>query len=181
MNIRKALLESPVQIKSEAAKIAAYAASAPEHFGELMQCFLVNEYRLQQRAAWCVSMAVRQNKMLIEPYISALVRQLARKDTHNAVHRNSLRILQDIEIPEAYIGELMNACFRFVESSQTPVAIKVFALTVLGNLAINFPEIKQEIQLLIDFNIEHESPAFKARAKKVLKKLSLSAGDVRIY
>mgnify|MGYP001548832038 CR=1 FL=1 len=173
MNIRKALLEPPVQLKPEAAKIAAYAASSPKRFDELTQCFLSNEYRLQQRAAWCVSMAVRKNNKLIQPYINTLVQQLNRKDVHNAIHRNSLRILQDIDIPEAYTGELMNACFNFVESPQTPIAIKAFALTVLGNLAMSVPEIRPEIKLIINFNIGHESPAFKVRAREVLKKIGL--------
>lgn len=172
MNIRKALLEPPVQLKPEAAKIAAYAASSSKRFDELMQCFLSNEYRLQQRAAWCVSMAARRNNHLIQPYIQILVQQLNRKDVHNAIHRNSLRILQDVDIPDAYTGALMNACFNFVESPQTPVAIKAFALTVLGNLAAAVPEIRPEIKLIIDFNIGHESPAFKVRARKVLKKIS---------
>lgn len=171
MNIRKALLEPPVQLKPEVAKIAIYAAATPQRFAILMQCFLSNEYRLQQRAAWCVGIAVQKNNKLIQPYIHILVQQLNRKDVHDAIHRNILRILQDIDVPESCAGVLMNACFNFVESPRTPIAIKAFALTVLGNLAMSVPEIKSEIKLIIDFNAEHESQAFKARARKVLKKI----------
>ncbi|ANI90014.1 hypothetical protein A9P82_12415 [Arachidicoccus ginsenosidimutans] len=172
MNIREALLEPSVQIKSEALKIADYATSSKKRFDELMQCFLSNEYRLQQRAAWCVSMAARKNKQLIISYVPFLVQQLSRKDVHDAILRNSLRILQEVEIPAKYFGETMNACFAFVESATTPIAIKAFALTVLGNIAQHIPEIKNEIKLLIDFQINNASAGFKARAKQVLKQIN---------
>lgn len=171
MNIRKSLLEPSVQLKPEAEKIAAYAASSANRFDALMQCFLSNEYRLQQRASWCVSLAVQNNNKHIEPYIGTLVQQLSRKDVPNAIYRNSLRILQYIEVPQTYTGELINACFNFVETPGTPVAIKAFALTVLGNLAVSVPEIKPEIKLVIEFKIGYESAAFKVRAREVLKKL----------
>lgn len=96
-----------------------------------MQCFLCNEYRIAQRAAWSVSWAAQKNPALIQPYIKDLIAQLPRKDVHNAVIRNSVRVLQKIEIPESLHGELMNNCFAFIESPLTPVAIKAFSLTTL--------------------------------------------------
>lgn len=39
--------------------------------------FLSNEYRLAQRAAWCVSRAARKKSELIKPHIKDLVVQLA--------------------------------------------------------------------------------------------------------
>lgn len=108
-------------------KISAFACSSPKHFKELMQCFLSNEYRLAQRAAWSVSRAAQKHPELIKPYIKDLIAQLPRKEVHDAVIRNSVRILQQVEIPEALHGELMNNCFGFIESPSTPAAIKVFS------------------------------------------------------
>ena len=115
MNIREELLRDKIQLKEQALKISAYASSSSQHFKELMQCFLSNEYRLAQRAAWSVSWSAKKDAELIKPYIKDLVAQLSRKDVHDAVIRNSVRILQQIEVPDSLHGELMNHCFAFIE------------------------------------------------------------------
>ena len=64
----------------------------------------------------------------------------------------------------------MDACCKYVESSTEAVAIKAFALTVLGNLAKKYPEIIPEIKIIIEDQLAHQTAAFKSRAKKFLKK-----------
>ena len=86
------------------------------------------------RHAWSVSWAARKKPELIKPYIKDLVAQLNRTDVHNAVIRNSVRVLEEIEIPESMHGDVMNACFGFIEKPSVPLAIKVFSLATLFNL-----------------------------------------------
>jgi hypothetical protein len=172
MNIREELLKEKNPTREQALKISSYVCASPKHFEELMNCFLSNEYRLAQRAAWSVSWAAKKNPKLIQPYIKALVDQLPRKDVHDAVIRNSVRILQQVEIPEFLHGELMNNCFSFIESQSTPVAIKAFSLSALFNLSKSYPEIKNELKLIIEERWNNETAAFKSRGKKILKQLS---------
>lgn len=157
--------------KSQALKIASYACESKKNFKELMKCFLDDEYRLAQRAAWSVSWAAQKKPVMILPHLNDLVSVLHKKNVHDAVIRNSVRVLQEIEIPEEFHGEVMDACFKFLEKPSTPVAIKVFALTTLFNLSKFYPEIKPELTLIIEDSLEHETPAFKARAKRILPKL----------
>ena len=153
-------------------QITDHACSSPKHFKELMDCFLRNEYRVAQRAAWSVSWAARSKPALIKPYIKGLVAQLDRTDVHPAVIRNSVRILEAIEIPEEFHADVMNACFAFIEKPSTPIAIKAFSLTTLQNLSKHYPEIKQELKIIIEERFDTETPAFKSRAKKILKEFS---------
>jgi hypothetical protein len=171
MNIKEELLKEKIQTKTKALAIAEYASSSPKHFKELIKCFLANEYRLAQRAAWSVSWAARKKPELIKPYIKDLVAQLSRTDVHDAVIRNSVRVLEAIEIPEELHGDVMNACFVFIEKPSTPVAIKAFSLTALFNLSKRYPEIKNELKVIIENNLENETAAFKSRGKKILKEL----------
>src|ERR1044072_5687287 len=164
MIIREELLKEKNHAKEQALKISAYACSSPEYFKQLIQCFLSNEYRLAQRAAWSVSWAAQKNPALIKPYIKHLIAQLPRKDVHDAVIRNSVRILQQIEIPKTFHGDLMNYCFAFIESDTTPVAIKAFSLTTLFNLSKIYPEISSELKLVIEERWNHETAAFKSRS-----------------
>jgi len=168
MNLREEILRE--HNKTHALEIAHYACSSTARFKELMDCFLQGEYRLSQRAAWSMSWAAREKPAMIQPYIKDLVAQLQRTDVHPSVIRNAVRILQEVFIPEELHGEVMNACFGFIENPATPVAIKAFSLTTLGNLATHYPDIMPELKLIIEERWEHETAAFKTRAKKVLAK-----------
>lgn len=172
MNIREELLKEKNHSKQQALKISEYACSSSKNFKELMQCFLSNEYRLAQRAAWSVSWAAQKQPSIIQPHIKNLIKQLPRKDVHDAVIRNSVRILQKIEIPEEFHGEIINKCFVFIESNETPVAIKAFSLTTLFNLSKDYPDIKNELRLVIEERWNYETAAFKSRGKRILKKLN---------
>jgi hypothetical protein len=169
VNLREEILKE--HSKTHALTIANYACESKKNFKELMKCFLDEEYRLAQRAAWSVSWAAKQKPEMIYPHISDLVSVLHKKNVHDAVIRNSVRVLQEIEIPEKYQGEVMDACFQFLEKPATAVAIKAFSLTTLFNLSKKYPEIKSELKLIIEDRLEHETAAFKSRAKKILPKL----------
>lgn len=172
MNIREELLKEKNHSKQLVLKISEYACFSPKNFAALMKCFLSNEYRLAQRAAWSVSWAAQKKPALIQPYIKDLIAQLPRKDVHDAVIRNSVRILQKIEIQKKFHADLMNSCFDFVASNDTPVAIKAFSLTTLLNLSEIYSEIKNELKLIIEERWNYETAAFKSRGKKILKKLN---------
>jgi hypothetical protein len=106
---------------------------------------------------------------LVGPYFKPLLDNLARKDIHVAVIRNTLRLLQDVDIPKRYHGRVMSTCFDFIQSVETPIAVKAFSLTVLANLSSLYPEIRGELKLIIEEQWEHATPAFRSRAKKILR------------
>ncbi len=171
MSIQNELLKEKIHTKAHAMEITDYACASEKNFKELLQCFLSNEYRLQQRAAWSVSWAARKKPEMIMPYIKDLVAQLNRTDVHDAVIRNCVRVLEAIDIPKKFHGEVMNACFNFIESPSAPIAIKAFSLTTLFNLSKIYPEIKPELKLIIQERWQHETAAFKSRGRKILEQL----------
>lgn len=104
-------------------------------------------------------------------YLKDIVAQLQRTDVHPAVVRNSVRVLQSIDIPVELHGEVMNACFGFIEVPATLVAIKAFALTTLYNLSRHYPDIQHELQIIIEERMDKETAAFASRGKKILQQL----------
>lgn len=171
MNIREELIRQQIHFKKHALSITEFAVSSDENFKDLMDCFLSKDIHVAQRAAWSVSWAAQKKPEIVQPYIGILVAQLKRKDVHNAVIRNSLRILEDLSVPEEFHGELMDACFVFIQKRETPIAIKAFALTVLFNLSKTYPDIKNELRFIIEENITYETAAYKSRGKKILANL----------
>lgn len=79
--------------------------------------------------------------------------------------------MQEIALPKKYHGIIMKICFTCLESPTETLAVKVFAMTVLGNLAKQYPEIKTKLKLLIEEQLPNQTAGFKSRGKKILKQL----------
>ena len=172
MDIHQLLLKE--HSKRQTDRIVGYIGSDKDRFALLIDLFFRGDYRLTQRAAWPLSYCVRAHPALIKPYFKQLLDNLKRKDIPVAVTRNTVRLLQDVDIPKKFHGQVMNVCFDFVQSPDTPIAVKAFSLTILSHLAADYPEIRSELKLLIEDQWEHATPAFRSRAKRVLKQLSVS-------
>ncbi|UII32962.1 hypothetical protein LVD17_03860 [Fulvivirga ulvae] len=168
VDIREELLKE--HSKSNANKIARYISDDARRFGLLMVLFLSNEYRVTQRAAQVVSICTDNYPDLISPYLKQLILNL-RNDIHDAVKRNSLRILQNIELPDSLHGEMADIGFSILASGEEPVAIKVFAMTVLANLCKREPDLKNELQIIIEDQMPYGSAGFISRGSKILKRL----------
>lgn len=166
-NLRSTILQE--HSKAQCNKIIEWVGDNQQRFDELFNLFLHDEYRVTQRAAWPVSYCVENHPGFIKKQFGALIKNLYKPGIHNSIKRNTVRILQEIDLPKKYQGEVMNLCFEYVESPSEPVAIKAFALTVLGNLAKFYPDILPEIKLLIEEQLPHQTAAFKSRAKHLLK------------
>jgi len=156
--------------KAQCNKIVDWVGESSERFNQLFYLFLNDEYRVAQRAAWPVSYCVERHPKFINKNFSKLLKNLERPKLHDAIKRNSIRLLQHVDIPKKHQGAVMNICFQYLEAHEA-VAIKAFSLTVLGNLAKQYPEIIPEIKLLIEDQLPNQTAAFKARAKMVLKQL----------
>jgi hypothetical protein len=168
-NLREELLRE--HSKKQCEKIRAWVGDDQQRFDELFKLFLKGEYRLTQRAAWPLSYCVQDHPGLIKKGFGRLVRNLSVPGIHDAVKRNTVRILQHVDIPKQYQGELMKTCFRYVASPREAIAIKVFALTVLTNLAELYPGIKNELKLLVEQQLPTASAGFRSRAREELRRV----------
>ncbi|MCK5279227.1 MAG: hypothetical protein KAQ62_19445, partial [Cyclobacteriaceae bacterium] len=59
-----------------------------------------------------------------------------------------------------------------LNSGKEPVAVKVFAMTVLFNIVQVYPELSEELEISIEEQMPFCSAGFKSRGRKVLKALS---------
>ncbi len=167
MNLREEILKE--HSKAQCTKIVKWVGSSQQRFDELFGLFIHDDYRVVQRSGWPLSYCVIDHPSFINKHWKALINNLKKPDLHNAVKRNSIRLMQYLEIPEKFHGEVMDICFRFLESPTEALAVKVFSMSVLDNLAVLYPDIKPELKLVIEEQLPHQTAGFKSRAKKVLK------------
>jgi len=169
MNLRETILAE--HSKANCNKIVKWVGHSQKRFDELFYLFLESEYRINQRAAWPLSYCVIDHPELISRHFSRLVKNLHKPGIHDSIKRNTVRLLQHIDIPKRFHGALMDLCFNYISSPHEAVAVKAFSLSVLQNLSANYPEIKNEIKLIIEERWPHETAAFRSRAKKFLQTL----------
>jgi hypothetical protein len=170
MDLRETILKE--HSKAQTHKIIKWVGNDQKRFDKLFDLFLHDEYRVVQRAAWPMSYCVINYPELIKKHFSKLLKNLHKPGLHDAVKRNTVRLLQEITIPEKFHGEVMNTCFGYITDPKEKVAVKAFSLTILQNLSRQYPEIRNEIKIIIEERWEHETAAFRSRAKKILKELS---------
>lgn len=152
--------------------IVNWVGNKQNRFDELVTFFLSGEPVLSQRAGWPLSYAGRKHPILVQKHLKKLVKNLQKSNLHDAIKRNTIRLLESIEIPEEITGTLMNICFDYISSPVEKPAIKAFSLTVLENMTVKYPEIRSELKTIIEDRWDYETAAFRARARKILKKLS---------
>lgn len=169
MNLVEELLKE--HSKAQGTKIANYVLQDNKRFDELMEIFFSSDYRLNQRAAFAINISFDKSPYIINPYIQRLIKNLHRNDLHDAVKRNTIRILQFIELKEDLQGEIYQICFDYLISKDEPIAIKAFSMSVLANVCKSHPELKNELIPIIEDLIPYGSSGIKSRGKKILKEL----------
>ncbi|HTX19718.1 MAG TPA: hypothetical protein VMG34_13775 [Bacteroidota bacterium] len=175
MDLQKEILRE--HSKRQCLRIATWIGNDEERFKSLMTLFLKGEYRTTQRAAWIVKHCADRNPYLILPYLGPMIDRMLEPDVHVAVKRNVVRILQELELPRKYAGKVATICFNFLESPKEPIAVRVFAMTVLANLAQAEPGLRNEIRILVERQLEGASAGFRSRARKVLKQVGAESTD----
>ena len=169
MDLRKQLLTD--HSKENTTLIVEYIGNDRERCDRLMKLFLYGEYRVIQRAAWVVGDLARLYPDLVTPYLPAMVENLKKPDLHVAAKRNTVRFFQEIALPEELWGDVADVCFKFLESGEEPVAVKVFSMTVLLGIVKKVPELKDELKYLIEDQLPYGTSGFKNRGLKTLKAL----------
>lgn len=170
MDIRREILRS--HGLAGARKIVDYVGDSPTRFKSLLQVFMDGPFRVSQRASWPLNLCVERHTKLINPHFGSILRMAIRPDVHDAVKRNILRMLQFAKIPRRHQGRVADIAFKFLADRKEAVAIRVFAMTVLANIVVEQPDLKEELRIVIEDGMPFGSAAYVSRAKKVLRQLS---------
>ncbi|MES2394704.1 MAG: hypothetical protein V4549_01795 [Bacteroidota bacterium] len=123
---------------------------------------------LPQRASWLLSTMNDRYPDLLLPYISLFISSI-KKIKIDGIKRNMLAVLASNEISKNLQGKLVNLCFDLLLSSDETVAVKVYAMQAIANIAKHHPELENELKAAIEDQLPKTSAAFHARAKRVLK------------
>ncbi|RYY58937.1 MAG: hypothetical protein EOO05_14850 [Chitinophagaceae bacterium] len=155
--------------KESTDELVHWVGESQKRFDRLFAFFTGPDARLAQVSAWPLSYCVIEHPSLIKKHWKETLENFEKPLIHDAIKRNTLRLLQSVEIPVKYHGRVMTKCFDLICSPAEKPAIKAFSLTVLANLATLYPEIREELITVIETQWPFEKAAFRSRARKILK------------
>ena len=137
---------------------------------ELMQCFFSDQLRICQHAAWPVGILAEKHPTILLPYLPRMVSNLD-EPKHDAVVRNTLRTFQFIEIPEELQSDVYDRCLEYLSNPKYPIAFTAFGMTVCADIAMQYPELREEVIAAIDYRMPHGSSGIRARGAKERRRL----------
>ncbi len=139
-------------------------------FDKLFQLIFSEDKRLAWRSCWIIDTTSEKFPEILEDKIQTIISSLLiTKD--GSLKRHFTRILSRYEIPEEYLGAIINRCFELLGPSEAP-AIRVNSMQVLFNLAEQIPDLRGELSSVIENLMEEGGSAgFMNRSAKILRLL----------
>ena len=157
--------------KKVASEIVARCLKNEQDFQELLTIFFDSNNRMNQYASNPLSKIAEVNSDRFIPLLPKLIANLD-NPAHKAIVRNTVRLWQFMEIPEEYEGEIYDRCYQYLTDVKEDIAIRVFSMTVMANIAEKYIELQEEVVQLIRMYYEDGSAGFKSRGRKILARFN---------
>ncbi|ANQ52510.1 hypothetical protein MY04_5178 [Flammeovirga sp. MY04] len=123
------------------------------------------------RLAWVVSTISDKNDQILSKYVDDLITWLPGIKTQG-IKRSLLRGLVHCPLSIDKEGEWVEFLFDILSSSETDIAVKVHSMELLSRYCEKYPELSQELIIILEDALPYYSAAGKVRAKRILKKFS---------
>jgi len=157
--------------KQEVLELVEEIINNPKMVKELVDCCFIHKKKVDQMAAWTLGHLAQRDGKLIQKYFPRIV-TLLEKDIHPGVKRDILRIFEDVPIPKKIEGYLYDKCLGFIINTKLPIAVSAFGITVATKIAMNYPELKEELLYVLQSMEGYGSVAYTYRRGKSMKLLS---------
>jgi hypothetical protein len=154
MNLKEVLLEDHSLVN--VVKIRDWVLQSKSNLKKLMAMFLGSDKKCAQRASWVASKVHEIRPEWLDTYQNDLIISLEKQSMH---------------IAEANQGKLLEIVFERLMDAKEELAVKAFAMTVAYNLALPYPELQQELKIIIQDQLPFATSSFKSRAHKILRKI----------
>ncbi len=145
----------------------------PGDFEIVYQLIFDTNEKVAWRAAWaCQKISEKHSEWFTNQHYTELA-SLAISTTQGGLKRGCLSILNNLPIPIPIPVDLLNACFDWMLSSKSPIAVQALSLKILYNFCIVEPDLRIELLACLEnINIADYSPGFKSTRNNILKALN---------
>lgn len=154
-------------------RIAKYISDHPEHLEELATILCGSDQLAAQRSGQVLKYAVEKYDIVLSAQqTKPLIHHIFAPTTHDAVVRNTLSILQKhVVIPSEVEGELYDFCIHSIAVLKSPIAVRAFAMGVAYRIASPYPELLNELKIILEEVLIHAEKGVLSRARNILGKV----------
>lgn len=137
---------------------------------DLISLAFEKDHLLSSRAMWVMGHCSDLDYNFIKPYHVKLINRLKNKNLHNGVIRNTLRLFQKYPVPKKSEAFILDKCFEYVKNPLEAIAVRAFAITVIFNIAKPYPELLNELLIILNHMSETEDgPGIRSRVKNTIR------------
>jgi hypothetical protein len=136
---------------------------------ELLEHCFNQDASISSRSTWILWHCFVLDKKKVIPYFDKLIDNLKNEHLHNGVIRNTLRLFQKCAVPHKKESLMLDLCYKYVQDNRQAIAVRAFAMTVIYNISLPYPELLLELKGVLELtNHTQESSGIKSRIKKIL-------------
>lgn len=146
----------------------------PSDFDIIYNLIFDAEVKVAWRAAWaCQKISEKQPKWFTDKHFDELAK-LTISTTHGGLQRGCLSTLNNLDLPEQIPVDFLNACFEWMVSPKSPIAVQALSMKMLYSICEKEPDLKPElIAYLENIDFECYSPGFNSTRRNIIKKLNV--------
>jgi sugar-specific transcriptional regulator TrmB len=171
MDILSELLQD--RSKEHIQQIADYIGSDTKKYRKLWKLVQSDDDIISQRAAWVLDHCTLSRTEAVLPFLPEMIEEM-KKPVSEAVKRNVMKLISEApSIPEDQSASLFDLCLNWVIDKHTPIAVKVHCMQTAAKIALPFPELREEVRLVIEEQMKHGSAGIRSRGRKLLGLLAV--------
>jgi hypothetical protein len=122
------------------------------------------------RAAWVIDHVHQQAPELLDEWLPQFIAALPTVKS-DGVKRIILRMATQLPVEQLEDGELIDLCFKWLKASTTPIASRAHCMQILHVVTKKYPELGNELALILEDIAITGSTGEKNKARKILKEL----------
>ena len=144
----------------------------PADFDIVYQLIFDENEKVAWRAAWaCQKISEKYPEWFSDRHFEELS-ALSIATSHHGLLRGCLSVINNIALPECLSVEFINACFDWMISAKSPIAVQALSMKILLRICHKEPEFKQELSVVLEnIDFENYSAGFKSVRKNILNAL----------
>jgi len=146
-----------------------YIGSSAERLDELMNLVLGDEDRLSINASWVLYHALDVEALDFTNYVERSIDPMLRP-ANPMIERGLLKMFQVIERwPEERFSEIVDHMMAIIMNTNSMIAAQALSMEALWKHLQPYPELINELMIVVEEGVPYGSAGYKAKARKILK------------
>ena len=122
----------------------------PQLLVDTRKMMFIKDPQKSMRASRLMLHASFEYPELVKKQLPYLIKFLEQPNLHTGAIRNTIRVFQELDLPEKYCSKMFDICINYSKNSTMPHAVRAFSINVLENICKKYPELKHEVLLVLN-------------------------------